>query len=337
MSEYVLPAFLYGFANDVVKKYEINDTLPKPRKAFFVGGGKKSDGIDVSGDFAYLDNADEATVTRWNGNLETQPGDIIVVYCLSPRSCIHSIWRAVTPGFLDPFYHFYKTVYIGNPIIVTPLSLNEMQNDEILSQMPLIKANMQGINGRLIEKVYYDRILDLLAKKGTKLNDVPKLANDTIADVALKNEKDVEKNLLEPLLKRLGYKESDWKQQLKLRMGRGVKVYPDYVLFPVEEYNNESGYWIWEAKYSISSNKQLKEDFGQAKSYALRLNCKGLGLISKEGIWLSSANFDFEKINYWTWKQISDVDIFNNIFDIAGNKIKFKKRVTIHALSTKSV
>lgn len=68
--------------------------MPQPKKAFFVG-----DGINNNGDFEYLDKANDNTVYNWQGNPDTQPGDIIVMYCLSPRSYIHSIWRAVTEIF----------------------------------------------------------------------------------------------------------------------------------------------------------------------------------------------------------------------------------------------
>ncbi|MDR0248868.1 MAG: type I restriction enzyme HsdR N-terminal domain-containing protein [Oscillospiraceae bacterium] len=316
MNEYELPAFLYGFAVEIVRRYTISDELPRPRKAFFVGWGQNEM------DFVYLDDVADTDISSSQGNTETQPGDIIVMYCLGPRSYIHSIWRAATPGFSDPFFLYYKTVYIAKPIRVTPISIGDMRKDEVLAQMPLLKANMQGINGRLIEKVYYDRIIELIAKKGDATERLPRLPDEQVFDVSLKTERDVEKNLLEPLLKRLGYQETDWKRQLTLRMGRGEKVYPDYVIFPKEERNNESGYWIWEAKHTIIGNKQLKEDFGQAKSYALRLNCKGLGLVSKEGIWLSEASFEFEKVKYWTWKQIQEADCFNDIFNICGNRIK---------------
>ena len=322
MSEHDFPAFLYGFAVEVMKKYEVANTLPEPRKAYFVGSGKYH---GEAGDFSYLDNVNDSSITRWQGNPVTQPGDIIVMYCLSPRSYIHSIWRAVTPGFLNPFFHFYKSIYAGNPVVIESLSLEEMKKDDVLKEMPLIKANMQGINGRVIEKNYYDRIIELLASKGVAIESLPQLTNDFVADVALKNEKDVELCLLEPLLIKLGYSEADWKRQFKLRMGRGDRVYPDYVIFPNEDRNNESGYWVWEAKFSIANSKQLEEDFGQAKSYALRLNCKGLCLISREGVWVSEAkeNFDFSKVSYWSWEQIGDVDYFNQMFKTVGNKKTF--------------
>ncbi|MEN6410895.1 MAG: hypothetical protein ABFD44_14425, partial [Anaerolineaceae bacterium] len=60
--------------------------------------------------------------------------------------------------------------------------------------------------------------------------------------------------------------------------------------------------------------------FGQAKSYALRLRSSGLGLVSKEGVWLCVPDFFLGKIRFWSWKQIADHDSLNEIFTIAGNK-----------------
>lgn len=315
MESYELPAFIYGFAMNVIEKYSIKYELPEAKKAFFVGGG-----LNNNGDFEYLDNAGDETIYSWQGNPEIQPGDIVVMYCLTPRSYIHSIWRAVTPGFIDPFFDFYRATYIGKPILVENISIKEIKEDEVLSNMPLVRGNMQGINGRLIEKKYYDRILELLKSKGQDISILPRLENLEIEDVVLKNEKDIEKKLLEPLLNKLGYESKNWKKQFAVKMGRKEKIIPDYVLDPVLEKGNESGYWVWEAKYTISSHKQLKKDFDQAKSYALRLQSEGLGLISKEGIWLCKNSFDFKNLKFWNWKQISERDSFNEIYDYLGKK-----------------
>ena len=156
------PVFLYGFAPLAL---ELDDALPAnlppPRRAWFVGGG-----INQNGDFEYLDQVTESSQTIWQGNRDTQPGDIIVMYCLSPRSAVHSFWRALRFGAVEPFRYFYNTIWIGRPTIVTPISLNEMRQDPLLSSMPLVKGSMQGINGRVITKAYYDRLLALLRKKG---------------------------------------------------------------------------------------------------------------------------------------------------------------------------
>jgi hypothetical protein len=48
IDEYELPAFLYGFAINLIKRHNISDELPEPRKAYFVGGGKKDNTVDSS-------------------------------------------------------------------------------------------------------------------------------------------------------------------------------------------------------------------------------------------------------------------------------------------------
>ena len=93
------PVFLYGFAPLAL---ELDDALPAnlppPRRAWFVGGG-----INQNGDFEYLDQVTESSQTIWQGNRDTQPGDIVVMYCLSPRSAVHSFWRALRFGAVEPF------------------------------------------------------------------------------------------------------------------------------------------------------------------------------------------------------------------------------------------
>lgn len=118
-----IPVFLYGFAPNVVDlSTPPPSELPAPRRAWFVGGGK-----DNNGDFEYLDKINSNSSTFWQGNAETEVGDIIVMYCLTPRSYIHSIWRAVRPGAVEPFRFFYQTVWIGYPQMVTPITLSEQE------------------------------------------------------------------------------------------------------------------------------------------------------------------------------------------------------------------
>jgi hypothetical protein len=71
---------------------------------------------------------------------------------------------------------------------------------------------------------------------------------------------------------------------MPVRMGRGERIYPDYALLPRQVRGEESAEFIWEAKYRIPDRKKLINDFYQAKSYALRLGARGLGLVSIEGV-----------------------------------------------------
>lgn len=315
-----LPVFLYGFAPEVVdlKHPDIKD-LPKPQRAWFVGGG-----ISNNGDFDYLDKINGSSQTFWQGNKETEIGDIIVMYGLAPRSHIHSIWRAIRPGGVEPFRSFYGTIWMGYPQLVKPLTLKKIKADPILSQMPLVKGSMQGINGRLLPKRFYDRILSLLERNGTDVSCLPLLEDIEIKDLRIKNERDVEIRILEPLLEELGFKPSDWQRQVKLRVGRAEKVIPDYLIFSSKNVAAKSvrAEWVWEAKMSIPSNDQLQKDFGQVASYGRLVGATGVGLVSKEGVWISLKEHDysFEKARHWSAHKIREIDALGEIRTLAGKR-----------------
>lgn len=320
-----IPSFLYDFAPNVV---EINfpeiNKLPKPKRAWFVGGG-----INNNGDFNYLDQINSDSRPFWQGNKDTDEGDIIIMYCLSPRSQIHSIWRALRNGDVEPFFHFYSTVWMGFPQKTKPITINEIKNDPVLKEFPLVKGNMQGINGRLVPKRYYDRILDILKQKGMDTSSLPLLEDMPQDEYEIKNERDVELQILEPLLKNLDYREEDWERQVSLRVGRTEKVIPDYLIFPKKGHSDKSvkASWVWEAKFSIKNNNQLRTDFEQAVSYARLVCAKGVSLISLEGIWIgqSKDDFKFEKSIYISRQQLSTSDGLNELRRFVSRKI-FRER-----------
>lgn len=233
------------------------------------------------------------------------------MYELAPYSHISSIWRAVSPGYDDPFRFWPGVVWLGQPVTIPPVSLEELKADPVWSQKGLVKANMQGVSGRACSREEYAALLNIVQRKGfdiSRLPALPELAGRP--DTPLACERDVEKYLLEPFLRQLGLTENDWLRQMPLRMGRGIRYSPDYVIHAGTERGNEKGAFICEAKFRISSEKQRKEDFSQAKSYALRLDCRGLLLASCEGIWLSFSRDDhaFEKMEFFDWEALSDPD-----------------------------
>ena len=249
------------------------------------------------------------------------------MYELAPYSYISSIWRAVSPGYDDPFRFWPGVVWLGHPVTIPPVSLDELKADPVWAQKGLVKANMQGVSGRACSRDEYAALLNILQQKGFDISRLPALPD--IAgrrDVPLACERDVEKYLLEPFLMQLGLTEKDWLRQMPLRMGRGIRYFPDYVIHPETERGNERGAFICEAKFRISSEKQRKEDFYQAKSYALRLECRGLLLASCEGIWLSFArdNFDFEKMEFFDWQALTDPDVMHAVKLQFGAALKKK-------------
>lgn len=273
-------------------------------------------------DHEYLQTISPTSVRYWQGNTETQTGDIILMYELAPYSHISSIWRAIAPGYDDPFRYYPGVIWVGHPVAISPISLEELKANTVWSQKGLVKANMQGVSGRACSREEYAALLAMLEQKHFDISLLPPLPQiATSIDRPMSYERDVEKYLLEPFLKQLGLTEKDWIRQMPLRMGRGVHYYPDYVIHADTTRGDERGTVICEAKFRIPNKNQLREDFYQAKSYASRLGCQGLMLASCEGIWLSFAqdSYNFEKLQFIVWDALSHPDTLHMV------KIKFDK------------
>ncbi len=309
-----LCAFLYDFAPKFVGGTNwIWSKLPEPSAAFVIGAPPDAD--------EWLSRGCKENSFAWQGNPETQPGDVILLYQWTPTSAFTSIWQATAPGFIDPLFWYYRCIYFGRPVYVQPLTFRELRDDPILGKIPLVKTKMQGMNGTALKPSEYNRVLECLDSKGNDTSFLPKLTEHyTAADAEIRIERDVEKQLLEPLLERLGWTRAQYVRQMPLRMGRGSTVYPDYVILPQFTPNYEKGYWIVEAKKSISNDKQLHVDFGQAISYAYRLNASGIMLVAQEGIWLSEKTTDFKKNSYYTWEQMQEDDLFLQVYKVCGNR-----------------
>ena len=301
-------AFLYDFALQFVEKSEDVSDLPAPSKVWIVGGG-----INNNGDFNYLDEINDMSRTTWNGNKETRRGDIVIMYCLSPRSSIHSIWRAVHDGYVEPYFHWYSMIEIGFPVKVMPTSFIELKTDLLFSQNGLVKMCMQGVNGKGWTVTEYNHFLEMLSAKGQDISKLPRIEQIAgIESADVQNERDVEIKLIEPFLIRLGYAEKDWIRQMPIRMGRGVRYYPDYVFGANCRRGEEKAKMILEAKYQIVTKKDLFEAYYQAKSYTMRLEAEKFVLASKEGIWIFDKNeLLSENVFHKTWNELTDADHFH--------------------------
>lgn len=223
-----LCAFLYDFAPKFAGGTNwIWQTLPEPRAAFVIGAPPDATPL--------FQNTNEGNFLSWQGNPDTQPGDIILLYQWAPISAFTSVWRAVTPGFIDPFFWYYRCIYIGNPVSIPALSFQTLKSHPVLGQIGLVKAHMQGMDGTELKPSQYNLIRDLLCDIREVSLPIPRLNNHldyVCPDFEIKTERDVEINLLEPLLKRLGWFREHYIRQMPLRMGRGSTVYPDYAILP---------------------------------------------------------------------------------------------------------
>ena len=307
LSVYELYAFLYDFSPKYVggiDSYLIKD-LPAPRCAYFIGADQND---------RFL-TQDKNVVTIWQCNPETRAGDMIVMYLKTPISAVSSIWRACSLGFIDPFFFYYRCVYISEPTEIKPITLSGLRSDRIFKELPIVRKNMQGINGVELYPSAYNHLVKVSKAK------VPMLEyNETKTDGEFINEKAVETKLIKPLIMKLGYEESDYKQQMYVELGNHNKaLIPDFVLLPNERRGFSSGFAVIEAKRSIKSEKELQEAMVQARSYAKILTAKYCVVASMEKIWVSQRNDGYDQLAFESsWVELNNADVFYKLHKILG-------------------
>ncbi len=312
-------AFLYDFAPKFISESEqALSELPKPTQVWMVGGDQGGRDMD------FLDSDEIGRTHFWQGNVDTKRGDIIIMYCLTPRSYIHSIWRAISDGIADPFFHYYGSIYIGEGKKIAPISLKELKADEYFSKHPLVRKNLQGLNGYPFTSDDYQRLQQMIINNGGNIQDLPQPYSPAFSDNEnLNNEREVEITLIEPFLHELGYTDKHWVRQLSVRMGRGERNFPDYAFLTQAEKNYEEASMLIEAKYWIKNNKELEETFKQVWSYGQRLTAKVLVIADKNAIWIYERNNDsFDRTKYIKkyWKELEQPDNFKDIKRIIGRK-----------------
>lgn len=316
MLPYELWAFLYDFGPKYIggiDSYIVHD-LPAPNSAYFVGGSDN--------DAFITDDLEEAVC--WQASPETLVGDAIVLYLRSPISAIDSIWRSVSVGFNDPFFYYYRCTYISKRRRIKRIPHKELVHNEIFKELPIVKKNMQGINGVEILPSVYNYLIQL------SNIDVPSIeAFGYCEKTPISREKDVENLLVKPLIAKLGYLECEYCQQLVIRIGNHQnKLIPDFVIHPRVTTGHQSADYIIEAKFSITTMRELEDAKIQARSYAKLLNAKYSVIAAKEGIWITSKSDDYsENVLHYLWEELKIEDNFYKIFTLIGNSGKMNKEV----------
>jgi len=132
---------------------------------------------------------------------------------------------------------------------------------------------------------------------------------------------DVEIHLIEPFLKKFGYKESDWVRQLSVRMGRGERNYPDYAFGAKTKKGEETAKMVLESKFQLSAQREFRDAFLQTKSYALRLRSAMMVMAAREGIWVfppDGGDFSIKKYTHKSWDELSHPDAIHTVLCLMG-------------------
>jgi hypothetical protein len=293
-------AFLYGFVGNFIQpKLEENEN---PLRVWITGGGKE--------DYDSIIRSRNTDLHHWTGSLESAKSDLQLIYFRAPFSGIGAVSICLSGGYYDPFDYYESRVIISKIKTFEFITLTELRENSVWKNKSLVKRNMQGVKRQNVTFEEYQELKNILKAKNQNPDILPELESVVIdTNLDLQNERDVEIQLLEPLLKKLGFSEKNWIRQLPLRMGRGERNYPDYALFvDNKKKHEETAKFLWEAKFRIRNQKELRDAFLQAKSYARRLNSSAFGLCAVEGIWISNSKdgFDFEKLEFLKWGDLKE-------------------------------
>lgn len=166
---------------------------------------------------------------------------------------------------------------------------------------------MQGLNGVELKPSEYNRLLELGDSTAIRLD-----YSAVNAENEYSTEKEVENNVIKPLLKKIGYSADDYVQQLYLEIGNhNHALIPDFVLLPERKGNNKTAFAVVEAKRSITSAKELNDAKSQVRSYAKLLGTKFAAIISQEKIWVFGSNDDYTKERFsCAVSELSDDKLF---------------------------
>ena len=315
-------ACIYDFALMLIEEDKNTETdLPEPTNIWFTGGSKE----DYE---TFLKEPKQGAKSVWTCNENTKRGDIIVMYVRTPYSFIQSIWRADIDGIYTPFNYHNGRTEVTNGIVFPPITLNEIKNDSYFFQLPIVRKNLQGINGVQFSATDYKELQRLLTAKGFDISVLPQLYNPDLQIIeTLKNEKDVEEKLLIPILEKLGYSETDWTRQLSQKAGRNEKAIPDFVFFPKGEIHFQNAPMIIEAKYDMSSNIERTKTYNQALSYARIMKSSIFGICDKDRLIIykeKNGGFDrFKPILEKHWQSLNEPEAFSKLKNLIGkNTIK---------------
>ncbi|TAF82958.1 MAG: restriction endonuclease subunit R [Sphingobacteriales bacterium] len=311
-------ACIYDFAFIMLEENDISKEIPEPTNIWLTGGSK--------GDYkSFLENPIEGSKSVWTCNENTKRGDIIIMYVLSPYSCLQSIWRADIDGIYTPFNYYNSRTRAVDGVLIPKITLNELKADPYFSQLGITRKNFQGVNGIQFSANDYKELQRLLKEKGFDISLLPQLYRPNLEiEGNLKNEKDVEEKLLIPLLEKLGYSQLDWSRQLSQKAGRNEKAIPDFVFLPKGDKHFQNAPMIIEAKYNMSSNIERTKSYNQALSYARMMKSRLLGICDKDRLIIykeKNSIFDrfvptFEKY----WQNINDAETFRELKLLIGKE-----------------
>jgi hypothetical protein len=257
---------------------------------------------DSEGEFAEIDAHGSENVGTTAMNRNARRGDLALMYCVSPRSAIVSVYRVVEDAHRDPFggWNGYRA-QIAEKIPIPWITFREMKADPVLKTWKLVKGNFQGLLHYEVPENVWQRLLEIVSERDPDAGDRLKQFRDAgkgVREIKVAgeewSEKEVEDRFVIPALQRMGWQlGTTLKQQVPMRIkvgsGKPREVLADFVGYSGAL--TSQALLVVEVKRRIKSTKELETAVEQAESYAGKQRCPRFAVASPEGFWAYELQF----------------------------------------------
>jgi hypothetical protein len=282
---------------------------------------------DSLGEFAQIDKHGSEYIGTWAINKRARRGDIALMYCVTPRSAIVSVYRVAGDAHYDPFggWNGYRGE-VTDKIAIPWIRFSEMKDDLILKEWGLVKSQFQGLLHHEVPQEIWQRFCELAGMKDSdsaeRLQQYATAAEGARM-IKVANEKwseaEVEERLVIPLLQELGWtleKTLDRQVEMSVKIGSGMprKVKADFVGYRAAL--GSDSLLVVETKRRIRNQKDLSDAVEQAESYASKLRCTRFAVAAPEGLWVYELRFPGQS------NQIATVELGENVAAAHFAKLK---------------
>ena len=228
----------------------------------------------------------------WSGRKEMKRGDWVFAYRTAPHSALTDLFRIEDDPIFDPWGGWHG-FWIEMKKIATfpPITLTEMKADPTLAQWGLVRRQFQG-GVEAMPHTIYNRLLQDIPESIRRRHQLhPEVIAQAPQSGEFASEKDFEDRVVEPLLRQWGF---SFKRQYLCDFYIGSQVIRGRVDFLVED--QLGPITLFENKFRILGEDDLRKATAQAKSYALQLGVPSFVVASPEGLWLYQLRSHREKL-----------------------------------------
>jgi hypothetical protein len=117
--------------------------------------------------FATVEGHAPASRDTWSVPERARRGDLLLMYCLMPRSEVVAAYRCDTDAYPDPFEQYYGGVWaeITGKVGFAPITLAEMRKDPVLKEWSLVRMNFRGMMKTPVPEQMWQRLRELIAAR----------------------------------------------------------------------------------------------------------------------------------------------------------------------------